>query len=151
MRNHILQEIEVEMCRQKDLWGEQNHPSVIPDDSNTLASEAPATWFYGMPDEVHAKRRSDTAARSGALTYAHIAVEELSEAIDASDDTARREELVQLGAVVASWIEAIDRNNYCHTCNGTGIYPHAVGGVGITRYCPECKSGIVAALERRYP
>lgn len=42
-------------------------------------------------------------------SWADITIEELSEAIDENNIDRRRQELVQLGAVIVAWIEKIDR------------------------------------------
>lgn len=93
----VLAEIAAERDRQNAKWGEQNHPSV---------SEA-SSWL--MMDERLAKKLCELAAQNGELTWVHIAVEELAEAIDAQDEAARRGELVQLAAVITAWVECIDR------------------------------------------
>ena len=98
----IHEEIQAERARQVQLWGIQKIPSVV---SCPLISN---TTFYALPKEYEAKGRCDIAIKTGTVTYAHIAVEELCEAIDAPDDATRRGELIQLAAVVESWIEIID-------------------------------------------
>jgi hypothetical protein len=97
-----------ERIRQDRKWGEQNHPSV---DEELAGCCRPETMceHYGIPDEQTAKRKCDEAAKFELCTWAHIAVEELSEAVSAETDTLRRAELVQLAAVVVAWIECIDR------------------------------------------
>lgn len=94
---HVLEAVIVERAVQAARWGVQDHPSVDP------------ALSYGIPTELRAKAACDMAGQAGVLTWAHIAVEELAEAVDAVDEVARREELVQLGAVVVAWIESIDR------------------------------------------
>jgi hypothetical protein len=69
----------------------------------------PTTEFYGLPTTVDAQAACDQAHARGELTWAHVAVEELCESVDAPDDVQRREELVQLAAVCVAWIESIDR------------------------------------------
>lgn len=93
----ILGEVLVERDKQDAKWGEQNWPS-----TNDACRDA-------IPDEATAKEACDTAVREGRCTWAHITIEELAEALAAPDDKSRREELVQLAAVVAAWIECIDR------------------------------------------
>lgn len=98
----IAEEVKDELDRQLTKWGEQNHPSVI----NGLSPESLA-YTYGIPVETLAKAHCDNAAT---ITWAHIAVEELCEAVAASSDSERRIELIQLAAVIVSWIECLDRN-----------------------------------------
>ena len=109
--NSILEEVLQERTQQDLKWGIQNHPSVetkIPTGPNSHI-ENKICRFYGIPTEDKAKRDADIAANHGSLTWAHIAVEELSEVISASSEEHRREELIQLSAVCLAWIENIDR------------------------------------------
>lgn len=103
----VLEEIAKERQRQDDKWGEQNHPSV----DHKLKARGPERLCeeYEIPSESRAKFMCDLADERKELTWAHIAVEELSEVVAAPDEQKRREELVQLAAVVVAWIERIDR------------------------------------------
>lgn len=92
----VMQEVINERVRQDDKWGQQNHP----DSTGGPPSEI-------MADEY--RSRAAEAAASGALTWRHILLEEVYEAIAESDPTALREELIQVAAVAAAWAEAIDR------------------------------------------
>ena len=104
----VIYDVTAEIDRQKEIWGEQNHPSVDPiivgRGSQRMCEE------YEIPTEVRAKFMCQEAERKGQLTWAHIAVEELSEAVSAETEEDRREELVQLAAVIVNWIDSIDRN-----------------------------------------
>lgn len=60
-------------------------------------------------DEGEAKQRCQEAFRTGSPNWEDVLVEEVAEAIDAPDDAALREELVQVAAVAVAWIECIDR------------------------------------------
>jgi len=60
--------------------------------------------------EKRAKDMCDIAFEKKEGTYAHIAIEEMSEVISAFDIHKRREELIQLTAVCVAWIEKIDRD-----------------------------------------
>lgn len=95
----ILDEIAAERHRQDKKWGEQNHPSKRYESNSA----------YFMPDEELAKSVTDERFKNGSGSWADILVEEVSEALDAKDESHRREELVQCAAVCAAWIEAIDR------------------------------------------
>lgn len=103
----IYDEIIAERARQDAKWGEQNWPSV----GTYCDARAPeiAAEVFEIPTEAQAKFMCQQATASGELTFAHIAIEELCEAVAAPDDVARRAELVQLAAVCVQWIEAIDR------------------------------------------
>jgi hypothetical protein len=96
----ILREVEHERDRQEEKWGQQDHPSVHP-----------FAW-YDLASEGDAKNACEAANKARQLSWADIAIEELSEAVFAEDDDARREELVQLAAVAVAWIECIDRRKF---------------------------------------
>jgi len=55
-----------------------------------------------------ARRACERAAASGRLTWRHILFEEVAEALAEDDPALLRGELVQVGAVVAQWLQAID-------------------------------------------
>lgn len=99
-RGMIYQEIGLERARQDAKWGEQNWPSV---------SDAFMRSHAAAPDEDTVKHWIDACSKDGTLTFAHIAYEEFVEVVHATDDVARRAEIVQLAAVCVQWIEAIDR------------------------------------------
>jgi hypothetical protein len=105
-RAKVLAEIAAERLRQEEKWGECDYPSVDPE---FAAMPRAMCSVYGVLSEEVAKQRTDDADQRGACTFAHVAVEELAEALSAPDELARREELVQLGAVVVKWLGAIDR------------------------------------------
>lgn len=107
----ILAEIEQERKRQDKKWGEQNHPSL---DQVLLTRKGGCDGVrmceeYEIPSEHRAKFLCENSFNNKEGTFAHIAVEEMSEAIAALDDAKVREELIQLAAVCVSWIGAIDR------------------------------------------
>jgi hypothetical protein len=106
----ILAEIGQERRRQIERWGEQNHPSLdvllVHRTPERMADE------YEIPTEARAKAMTEAAMRRGELTWGHILVEELAEAVEAgvlNGEHAMRAELVQVAAVAVAWIEAIDR------------------------------------------
>lgn len=97
MRSQI-RDVQAEMIRQRDLWGEQNHPSFIGNLSWWLDTEDIRV------DNYH-------AVSAGTLTWELILLEEVAEAMDERTDPVRlRQELVQVAAVALSWIECLDRN-----------------------------------------
>lgn len=96
----VLTDVLHERARQDAKWGEQNHP----DGTGPLE----AIDHIGVTAE-HARKLCDQEHRAGRGTWAHIAVEELAEALEAADPADLRTELVQTAAVLVAWIEAIDR------------------------------------------
>ena len=109
----MYDEIAAERQRQDAKWGEKNHPSACPVltgrmrlDPDRLCEE------YEIPTEARAKWLCQTHSKRGDVSWPHIAVEEMSEAVAAFADGAEengRGELVQLAAVIVQWIECIDR------------------------------------------
>lgn len=94
----ILQEISRERVRQDEKWGEQNHPIVNEE------------IFRGFISEQSAKDWCDIAAQEKCLTWGHIVIEEIAEALHAKTKESMREELIQCAAVVVAMIESLDRN-----------------------------------------
>jgi hypothetical protein len=92
----VLADIADERRRQDNKWGEQNHPD---------GTGGPHTAAYA----AHDKALCDREHRKGRGTWLHILQEEVSEAFAESDPAKLRAELVQVAAVAAAWIEAIDR------------------------------------------
>ena len=74
-------------------------------------------WARARRTEKGSALVSAPGPKAGNCTWAHIAVEEMAEAVEAATDAAQgrgvlaalRKELVQLAAVIVAWIEAIDR------------------------------------------
>lgn len=95
----VLSEVISERWRQDQKWGVQNHPSVNRRDDSLI----------GEITESDAKHRCQQRDAAGTLTWEDIALEELIEAVEAEDEQARREELIQLAAVCVAWVECIDR------------------------------------------
>lgn len=115
----VLAEVLAERARQDAKWGEQNHPDVdrVLTDRQGGCNTRRMAEEYGIPTARSARSECNCATDAGQCTWAHIAVEELCEAVEAATDaqqgrkpiSALRQELVQLAAVVVAWIEAIDR------------------------------------------
>lgn len=95
--NILLYEVDNELTRQVEKWGEQNHPdgTVSDEDSKILAEIA--------------KKTCDEAADAGELTWRMILMEEIFEAFAETDPAALKRELIQVAAVAVSWAEAIER------------------------------------------
>ena len=94
----IAGEIAAERRRQVTRWGRQDHPSIGP------AGSAP---FGPVADRW--KAINDARMGTGAHSWDAILLEEVFEALAEADPARRRTELVQLAAVAAAEIEAIDR------------------------------------------
>lgn len=126
-RAQVYALIDAERARQDAKWGEQRHPDV----DRVLTDRVPSPYHkssfampgctparmaeeYGIPTASRAKANCDGAARSGHPTWAHIAVEELAEVVEAATLAQQRQgpeedvdkELVQLAAVCVQWLEA---------------------------------------------
>jgi hypothetical protein len=93
---HVLAEIQAERQRQDAKWGEQNHPDGTGNKSQQDYADQARKWC-------------EAAFGSGYGTWADVLAEEVAE-VNAERDPARlRAELVQVAAVAAAWIAAIDR------------------------------------------
>lgn len=115
-RQKILEAISEERDRQDSRWGEQNHPDVdrVLTGRPTGCRVERMAMEYNIPSANSAREACDSAARVGQCTWAHIAVEELAEAVEAATlaqqgrDSEEKvdKELVQLAAVIVSWLES---------------------------------------------
>ncbi len=76
----------------------------------TFSSHGLANEEQGILSEQAAKIACELATRNGTLTWAHIAVEEIAEVINAKNDSDRKKELIQLMAVCGQWVKNIERN-----------------------------------------
>jgi hypothetical protein len=93
----VLDEIAEERRAQDAKWGEQNHPDGTGvNDYDHIVADA-------------ARTQCDQAFREGRGTWRHILYEEVSEAFEEPDPEKLRTELIQVCAVAAAWVEAIDR------------------------------------------
>lgn len=110
MRHNILHLINSEIVRQFKLWGEQNHP-----DGTGMQGD------YERADAFKALMKS--IAHGGTVTWRDILHEEVLEAFEATDPEQLKTELIQVAAVAASWVEAIDRR----ARNGQGTEEHRTG------------------------
>jgi len=109
----ITTEVIDECLRQVDKWGIQNHPSLDCTLRNREGGCTPLRMAqqYEVPSETRARQLLDNAARKGELTWAHILMEEVAEAIGTENIEDLRAELIQAIAVGVSWVASIDRNN----------------------------------------
>ena len=105
---NLFDKVNKELKNQLEKWGEQNHPSV--DVRLLKRSVERMTEEYEIASENRAKQLTSIAEKRGSLTWAHIAVEELSESISARLPEDRSQEIVQLIAVLCNWYESIQKN-----------------------------------------
>lgn len=94
----IAGEIAAERRRQVARWGRQDHPSVGPAGTEPF-----------LPVVERWRAVNDARMESGAHSWDAILLEEVFEALVESDPARRRTELIQVAAVAAAEIEAIDR------------------------------------------
>jgi hypothetical protein len=109
----IVNSVVAERLTQNIKWGLQRHPTLNPVSNQLKQLPGVQTVQFGLPTVEHARKDCDLAESRGELTWTHIAVEELAEAVEAAvlhgeTSTELREELVQLAAVVFAWIESVD-------------------------------------------
>jgi hypothetical protein len=92
----ILDEIHDERVHQDEKWHEQNHP----DGTGNRWFEFERDFYRDLCERMTAE---------GKITWRHILLEEVYEALAEEDPAHLRSELVQVAAVATAWIEAIDR------------------------------------------
>jgi precorrin-6B methylase 2 len=95
----ISQDILREVSRNLYRWGMQQHPDIYIGGSTQ----------YGCPDNNVARAACERAAKEGRITWAHILVEEVAEALDTQSPADLRDELVQVAAVALDWIRDLDQ------------------------------------------
>lgn len=95
-RGQVFTAISIERMRQDQVWGEQNHPDGTG-------------GYYAREDAEDAKVLCRDRAKAGTITWRDILDEEVKEAFAESDLDKLRTELLQVAAVAAAWVEAIDR------------------------------------------
>jgi len=105
----IAVEVLGERHRQDERWGQQDHPdgtgpatviTLIPAVAGATRADNLRTW---------ATARCDRAAHVGDITWEHIFLEEVFEALAEDDEVKLRAELIQVAAVAQAWVSAIDR------------------------------------------
>lgn len=102
----ILGEFSKECRRQQEKWNVQSHPN----GTGRNVYWGLTTGNYDAFETALLYRHfTEVAAKQGKLTWLAILMEEVAEALAEDDPRKLRAELVQVGAVVASWIEKIDR------------------------------------------
>lgn len=108
----IFDEVAAERDRQDVLFGTPNNlPSVPSCGAGGECRLDCAVILLGVPTEASIKEAVSLRKQMGTLTWAHVALEELVEAVSAKNAVDRRKELVQLTAVLVAWIECLDRTH----------------------------------------
>ena len=90
----VLGDVEAERHRQHGRFGVQN----LTDGTGGARSAGVAG---------KARRDCDRAAVDGSLSWRHVLVEEVAEAMAETDTASLRAELVQVAAVAVAWLEAL--------------------------------------------
>jgi hypothetical protein len=109
----VLADVAAERARQHRKWHEQNHPDGTGPDTRPLWAAWPLNnlpWNY--PAEAladAAKEITGRHAENGDVTWSHILLEEVFEALAEDDAERLRVELIQVAAVAVQWAEALDR------------------------------------------
>ncbi|KOX45283.1 hypothetical protein ADL19_23445 [Streptomyces purpurogeneiscleroticus] len=105
----VLDEVARERVAQDEKWGEQNHP-----DGTGPREVFQVRYMHELARDT--RRATDAAAgktpgleHHGPLTWRHILLEEVFEALAEEKPAELRTELVQVAAVAAAWVEALDR------------------------------------------
>jgi len=93
----VLDDVNAERLRQDRKWG------LISYRVGANARE------YEMPIEYRAQYLCEKADSEGKLTWGHILVEELAEALDSFSEEEQEKELIQLAAVAVSAVEDLRR------------------------------------------
>ncbi|MGQ0776298.1 MAG: hypothetical protein ACT4NY_18040, partial [Pseudonocardiales bacterium] len=96
--NRVLADITAEREAQHAIYGVQHQ---LPDGTGQQ-------WTQ-LAD--NARRECEQAATAGQLTWRHILLEEVAEALAEEDPARLRRELVQVVAVGVQWLQAIDNRS----------------------------------------
>lgn len=93
----VLDEVFAERVRQHDRWGQQD----LPDGEGSPQVDQHTLLLI--------RAANASAVADGTLTWDLVLLEEVAEALVETDPVKRRAELIQVAAVAASWVEALDR------------------------------------------
>ncbi|MDP3208119.1 MAG: hypothetical protein Q8M65_03130 [Rhodoglobus sp.] len=115
----IAEEIRREVMRSIEKHGDQanlpagtgRHTSPLRDMANGVTSMVDFQQYWARTARADAVVSTDRASYDGSVTWWHILREEVFEASAEDDPMGLRAELVQVGAVVLKWIEALDRSS----------------------------------------
>jgi predicted house-cleaning noncanonical NTP pyrophosphatase (MazG superfamily)/ADP-ribose pyrophosphatase YjhB (NUDIX family) len=91
----VLADVGAERVAQDARWGVQEFP------------DGTGGGFAGRAEE--AQRETVEAARRGEVTWRHVLLEEVFEALAESEPVGLRTELIQTAAVAVQWVQALDR------------------------------------------
>lgn len=95
----VLGEVFAELQGQHEKWGVQDHPVHARTSRRLSYMERARFW----------KRENDMRARDASLGWDGILLEEVYEALEQSDGTLQRPELIQVAAVAVQAVLALDR------------------------------------------
>lgn len=110
----VLDEIAAEQARQDAKWGQQNHPDYDPHDIDTVVRNEYA-FRADRWKEINARRAESGCEvkhlfpAESCTAWDGVLLEEVYEALAEEDPAKIRAELIQVAAVAATWVEAIDR------------------------------------------
>ena len=103
MSDIVMRQIREERALQDAKWGERNHPDRDPLENHHVETHLYAFRANRWKEINEQRSQTDRTGWDGVL------LEEVYEAISEVDPAKLRAELVQVAAVAAAWIEAIDR------------------------------------------
>lgn len=99
----IAAEIVGERARQDEKWGA---PHDVPNGTGPTVTFPGGDTFLELRNEIQAI--VDGASRVGGSRMSWVLLEEVFEALAEDDDDKLREELIQVAAVAAKWVQIID-------------------------------------------
>lgn len=129
----IANEIATERQAQVARWGQQDHPSTYSPVDRERAAKNADRW----------KEINDARVEADRLTWDGILLEEVWEALAEEDLTNRRMELIQVAAVAAAEVEAIDRRVATEAAAAAIAFAEA-DSASETRTCPATEKDCVA-------
>lgn len=98
IRRRFFREVDAERARQLAKWGDQRHPG--------------GNGHFEWKEKARLHRKiCDAAEEDGRTTWDYVLLEEVYEALAEEDPAELRTELIQAAAVIAAWIEDIDRRD----------------------------------------
>jgi ketopantoate hydroxymethyltransferase len=101
----VIARLVAELRRQDEKWGEQNHPLIGGKPTTSWCTPQQA---YGMT-ERHWKRINDQRVEDDAMGWDSILLEEVYEALAATEKAEQITELIQVAAVAIQAAMALDR------------------------------------------
>jgi hypothetical protein len=107
--HRVLREVAGERQRQTEKWGEQNHPDGTGPDLRILRLTDVNLDLRTGAELSDIFRRKCDRNLPHEDNWRDILLEEVFEALAEKDAAHLRAELIQVAAVAAAWVEAIDR------------------------------------------